>query len=262
MQSNRSRYRFESLESRTLLTSVGWDGPGQGSADLTYYIGPTPAGMDSVAVESAIEDALDAWSDVVDIDFTQTSRPNQRDSIDFTFEQIDGRYGTLAQAYFPDDVNPARIAGDVRFDVAESWEIGNGRRGAAFDLKLVAAHEIGHAIGIEHLHSSTAVLRDSVSANDVFSGLTTADIDAALALYAAAPSNTPAAQTPLTPVSPTLTPTSTVPTQTVNLPDNSEQNDDDDRPSRQERPSWRIVFRFYPRSRFRWFGRFGGWWFG
>ena len=101
--------RPESLEPRLCLASVGWDGPGQGSAALTYYLGEAPSYLDSTEVETAIELALQAWSDVADVTFTKTLVPNRLDSIDIEFTSIDGPGGTLALAYLPDDVNPARI---------------------------------------------------------------------------------------------------------------------------------------------------------
>lgn len=177
---------FESLEVRQYLSSVGWDGPGLGSAELTYYIGDGPSYLNQANVEQAIETALAAWSDVADIKFTQTSTPNLRDSIDFEFSRIDGSNGTLAQAYFPDDVNWARIAGDVEFDISETWEIGDSRGRAAFDITLVAVHEIGHSLGIDHLPNSSSVLNTSVSPNQSFNKLSQADVDAVLALYAPA----------------------------------------------------------------------------
>ena len=64
---------IESLESRLCMaTSVGWDGPGRGSAALTYYVGPVPSsmGLSRTAVVTAIDRALDAWSDAADIRFT------------------------------------------------------------------------------------------------------------------------------------------------------------------------------------------------
>ena len=190
----KNNVKFERLESRDLMTSVGWDGPGQGSAELSYYIGKGPSYLTEAEVESAIDTALDAWSEVVDVTFTQTNIPNQRDSIDFTFRRLDGEGGTLAQAYLPDDVNRARIAGDVQFDTSERWELGNGQGRSAFDLTLVAVHEVGHALGIEHSHVGASVMAPSVSSIQSFSELHADDIDAALELYARAPrivSNSP-----------------------------------------------------------------------
>ena len=153
--------QFECLENRCYLSSVGWDGPGRGSAELTYYIGKAPSYLGQARAEAAIERALSTWSDVVDITFTQTPTAGRRDSIDFTFGRIDGSGGTLAQAYLPDDVNSARIAGDVQFDTSETWEVGNGQGTRAFDLLLVAVHEIGHALGLEHSRGVGSVMGSS-----------------------------------------------------------------------------------------------------
>ena len=181
------KLRTETLEvRRCLAASLGWDGPGQGSTELSYYIGNAPSTIDQASFESAIETALNVWSDVVDIQFTETSRPGQRDSLDFKAANIDGSGGTLAQAYLPDDVNPARIAGDVEFDNSESWEIGNAAGRRAFDLVQVAVHEIGHALGIDHIHDSGSVLAPFVSPTQSFSQLSDHDIEAALELYAPA----------------------------------------------------------------------------
>ena len=182
---------FDCLETRLCLSSVGWDGPGLGSAELTYFIGGAPSSLNQAEVEATLQQALEVWSDVVDVQFTQTSMRGQRDSIDFQFAPIDGAGGTLAQAYLPDDVNSARIAGDITFDTSETWEIGNRLGSRAFDLLWVAVHEIGHALGLDHSRAGGSVMNDTVSPNQSFARLSAADIDAALALYAAADTEPP-----------------------------------------------------------------------
>lgn len=186
----RNKLRMEFLEQRVCLAaSLGWDGPGLGAAELTYYIGDVPAsvGLQQTEVESAIETALTAWSDVADITFTQTTLARQLDSLDITFTSIDGSGGVLAQAYLPDDVNRGRLAGDIEFDLADTWEIGNNAGRTAFDLVYVAAHEIGHALGLDHLNVIGSVMRPNVSPNQAFTALSRADETELLGVYAPAP---------------------------------------------------------------------------
>ncbi|PQO37964.1 M57 family metalloprotease [Blastopirellula marina] len=182
----------ECLESRLCLSSTGWDGIGQGEASLTYYVGDVPAdfGLTQAEVEQAVADVLQTWADVIQVTFTQIATPNQRDSIDIEFGNIDGAGGTLAQAYFPDDINPAVIAGDILVDVSEAWEIGNALGSAAFDLAYVLTHEVGHSLGLEHSDSPNSVMYDTVRPDQEFTGLSEEDIDAALALYAPAETQT------------------------------------------------------------------------
>lgn len=182
------RLCVETLEHRLCLAaSVGWDGPGQGSAALTYYIAPVPAsmGLSQQEVESGLETALNAWAAVADITFTQTSSPNRHNSIDFDFISIDMDGSTLAQAYYPDDVNREPTAGDVEFDTGETWEIGNGEGGRAFDLVFVAVHEIGHSLGLEHSNAFGSVMRATISPSQAFKRLADADIEAIQSIYAA-----------------------------------------------------------------------------
>jgi hypothetical protein len=201
-----TRLRFERLDDRLCMAaSVGWDGAGQQSAALTYYLGDTPAnlGLDRATIKATLEKALAVWSKVADIVFTETSRPRQANSMDFDFRTLDGRGGTLAQAYFPGDVNRGAIAGDVQFDSSEPWEVGNTRGSAAFDLLWVAVHEIGHALGLDHSHTAGSVMAASVSASRSFTTLAASDVDAALRLYAPSKSGT-SVTPPASPAQPSL----------------------------------------------------------
>ena len=180
---NKTYLSFGILEPRQCLSSVGWDGPGNGSAVLTYYIGPVPEGVDQATFNAAIEDALDVWAAVADIHFLKTDIPAQEGSLDITFAELDGRGGMLANAYFPDDVNPEPYAGDIQFDASETWEIGNGRGDKAFDLMYVAVHEIGHALGLDHSEVDGSIMNGLVEPGYEFRQLTVSDVEAIHQLY-------------------------------------------------------------------------------
>ena len=226
---------LEPMEERLCLAgSVGWDGPGQGFASLTYYIDNAPASLSQEAVNAAVRSALDVWAAVAGVSFSQTSQPNRARSIDISFRGIDGSGGTLAEGYYPNDVNPPRIAGDIQFDASEIWEIGNALGDAAMDLVLTATHEIGHALGLDHSDASDSLMAPTIASDQEFRGLAQTDVDAIRALYAPAGSST----TPTTPLAiqsgSTTTPTNPEDT-FVNPPS----------------PRWNN----YPRRRRRWFPR-------
>ena len=87
----------------------------------------------------------------------------------------------IGHGFFPPP-NGVSIAGDIHFDTAETWKIGFG--GAGFDIFTVLAHEIGHAIGLDH----TAVPGSLMNAfySEAFTGLQADDIAGAVFIYGAA----------------------------------------------------------------------------
>ena len=64
--------------------------------------------------------------------------------------------GVLAHAYFPQD-------GRLHFDEAETWTVGTNR---GTNLGWVVTHEIGHALGLDHLWVGGTIMFPTYSGYD------------------------------------------------------------------------------------------------
>ncbi|XP_075448534.1 matrix metalloproteinase-18-like [Ascaphus truei] len=116
--------------------------------DIRYRILNYTPDIARADVDTAIQKAFKVWSDVTPLTFTRIYDGISDIEISFgaqvhgDFYPFDGPRGTLAHAYAPGDV----IGGDAHFDEDETWTTGS----AGFNLFLVAAHEFGHSLGLDH----------------------------------------------------------------------------------------------------------------
>lgn len=137
---------------------------------------------------AAIDAAFAAWSSVADITFINVADQGEAfnagtqlsGDIRLGGHVFDGAFGTLAHGFYPPN-NGASAAGDIHFDIAETWKLGFG--GVGFDIFQVAAHEIGHAIGLDHSNTPGSLMNPFYT--EAFSGLQADDIAGAQFLYGA-----------------------------------------------------------------------------
>lgn len=152
-----------------------------GLADAYVKIGcswPDPThNYDKDSLGNAWEDAVwngaKQWNQVTPSDFKWTAKDSGGN--DITLGAVDGSGGTLAVTTTSCFLG-VMLEADIEFDNAESWYKGTGAPGAGqFDAFSVAAHEFGHALGLDHTNlscsgvpSSKPTMCPSVAATETF----------------------------------------------------------------------------------------------
>jgi len=160
--------------------------------NLTYgFVNYGPAGvLDEGDVRVIIEDALGLWAAVAPLHFTEAEDTglafNHPDAdvpdIRIRFEPDDGPNGHLGTTYPPPQPGEPEWWtgwGDMAFDSAENWVDGTG----GYDLNEVAAHELGHALGLRHETSVTCLMNPNYKGAAWTGGLYTDDINGIQSLY-------------------------------------------------------------------------------
>lgn len=127
--------------------------------DLTYCVVNRDSDLDPEVWDSLIKEAFDSWSKVSNLKFEQVvERQSANVIIDIGSGQshhFDGPLGTLAWAYLPPKVD---FDGQLlmKFDTDEVWTTDQSETGTL--LRNVAAHEIGHILGLSHSSIEKALM--------------------------------------------------------------------------------------------------------
>uniref|UniRef100_A0A3B4ATL4 Peptidase metallopeptidase domain-containing protein n=1 Tax=Periophthalmus magnuspinnatus TaxID=409849 RepID=A0A3B4ATL4_9GOBI len=123
---------------------------------ITYMIARYTPDMRKDDVDKSFRLAFKMWSDASPLRFVQVERGKADIILTFArgfhgdFFPFDGPKGVLAHAFQPG----SGIGGDIHFDEDETWTTGSH----GYSLFAVAAHELGHSLGLTHSQDPSAIM--------------------------------------------------------------------------------------------------------
>ncbi|KAL6847683.1 hypothetical protein ACP4OV_022471 [Aristida adscensionis] len=180
---------------RRRLTVTGhprWGWPGHPRV-LTYTVSAAavPPYLPPDAVRAAFRRAFARWARVIPVRFLEADDADYG-AADVTVgfyagehgdgEPFDGPLGVLGHAFSPP-------TGQLHLDAAERWalDLGADASPGAVDLESVAAHEIGHVLGLPHSPAPEAIMYPNLKPRSRKVELTPDDVRAVQALYGSNP---------------------------------------------------------------------------
>jgi hypothetical protein len=192
-------FRFDELPSKANQSSTianyeaisAWD-----KTDITYAFVNGTDQLPGDTERNLVKQAFDLWAAQTPLTFTETSDTSTADiSIGWAVgdhgdgDAFDGPGDVLAHSSFPNPYDKSQVF--LHFDDDEHWVDSNTRD---VDLLTVAAHEIGHTLGLAHSNDPNALMFPSYSGPHRF--LDQDDIAGAQSIYGASSAQEPAPQAP------------------------------------------------------------------
>lgn len=168
-----------------------------GNKFITYFFQNGTGDIAANDERQAVRDAFILWSNVASVHFLEVCSAANADIV-ISWQTgnhlsdgspFDGTDGVLAHCFYPPPLG-GTFAGDLHFDDAETWTLATRPNNSQpIDLLTVAAHEIGHGIGLDHTTVSGSLMRASYYGSQRFLG--SDDIAGAAALYNSVGTNVP-----------------------------------------------------------------------
>uniref|UniRef100_A0A914EEQ7 Peptidase metallopeptidase domain-containing protein n=1 Tax=Acrobeloides nanus TaxID=290746 RepID=A0A914EEQ7_9BILA len=131
--------------------------------EITYFIESFGTSMSAEDVRKGIKSAFSHWADTVDLTFEEVYESDADIVFGFKSGEHDDNF-TFNNGYFAENVKMAHCVGKmpctaIHFDDDLYWRFVDGggkwldyrRVGEVLDFQTVAMHQIGHALGLEHI---------------------------------------------------------------------------------------------------------------
>ncbi len=142
--------------------------------NIKYYFNNFSNDLSSASQRTAIKNAFNYWCPYTALTFTEVFTAQEAD-IKLYWQSYDGPNGVLAYVYLC-------CIDAIYFDEDETWTIDTRNTNAQpIDLYTVAAHEIGHILGLGHTTFNDAIMLPSYSGSHRY--LVSDDIDGVKASY-------------------------------------------------------------------------------
>jgi hypothetical protein len=194
-----TEYRYDDLPSETNQSAAleeyraisKW-----AKVDIAYYFVNGTNRLEGSSEHDVVRQAFDLWAAQTPLSFTEAASQGEADIVigwasgdHGDGDPFDGPGDVLAHASFPNPYDDSQVF--LHFDDDERW-VNSDRQNV--DLLTVAAHEIGHTLGLAHSSEFNALMYPSYSGPHRF--LDEDDIAGVQALYGAESDPAPAPETP------------------------------------------------------------------